>query len=137
MDPRIVSFLNLHRTAVLSVTLVDGSLHAATCHYAHADEPFTIFIVTEASTRKVSSIREGQVIKAAITIGFSEEEWIELQMSGSAKMVKEGIEFDKGKLTFEEKLGGELKPGRVIVVFTPDWWRYSEFRRNPPVILEG
>ena len=137
MDVRITNFLNLHRLSVFSVQMADGSIHAATCHFSHVDEPLIIYIVTDPTTRKVSNLLTGQTARAAVTIGFNEEEWIELQMSGDAKMVKEGTEFERGKIAFEEKFGGELKAGKVIVVFTPTWWRYSEFRRGAPVILES
>lgn len=137
MDARVTTFLSLHRIAVLSVTLAGGDIHSATCHFSHVEDPFTLFIVTDATTRKVSNMHNDQEVKAGMVIGFSEEEWIELQMSGTAKMVKDGVDFERGRHAFENKFGGELKSEKVIIVFTPQWWRYSEFRRPTPVILEN
>jgi hypothetical protein len=136
MDVRITNFLDRHKICVLSLSLPDGKVHAATCHYAQLDNPLQIAIVTEETSRKGIALKDGREATAAVTIGFSEEEWVELQMSGTVKMVKDGENYESGKEIFEGKFGGAMKPGHVILFFQPRWYRYTEFRRIPPVLIE-
>lgn len=132
MDQRIIQFLSNHRISVLSVTLPDGSLHSAACHYSHKDNPLEIIIYTESTTRKCLSLVEGNIAQASLVVGFSEEEWISLQMSGTAKMLKSGIEVDNLKPFYEEKFKSKINfdPQDVFIVFTPKWWRYSEYKNK-------
>lgn len=136
MDERIDNFLERHRLAVLTVMMPDGSLHSSTCHFAHRGEPWQIYIVTEEKSRKCLPLQDNKIAKAAMVVGFSEEEWVELQMNGELRMYKTGFDYDTGKESFEDKFGGQMKSEKVVLIFTPTWYRYSEFKRNHPIVLE-
>lgn len=137
MDERIDNFLKRHRLCVLTVTMPDGSLHSSVSHFAHRDEPWQMYMVTEETSRKCQPLQNGAVAKASMVVGFNEEEWVELQMSGEVQMHKEGFDHDTGRESFEDKFGGQMKTEKVILIFTPGWYRYSEFKRNHPLVLES
>jgi len=137
MDPRIINFLTRHRVGVLSVVLPDGTVHGATCHLAHRDTPLQIYFVTEPTSRKCLSLQNGQIANASVVVGTSEEEWVEMQMSGKVQILSVAFDLSVGKSTFENKFGGELKPEKAILSFIPEWYRYSEFKRDQPLVIEN
>lgn len=136
IDEKITSFLTRHRISVLSLLRSDNSVHGATVHFAHTDSPFEIVIVTETGSRKASALMPGKTAQASVVVGFSEEEWVELQMSGTVRMAVGADEHLKAKNAFELKFGGEIKDDKVILLFTPAWWRYTEFKRTDGAHIE-
>ncbi|HYD34640.1 MAG TPA: pyridoxamine 5'-phosphate oxidase family protein [Vitreimonas sp.] len=141
--PEILHFVAKHRIAVLSVAMPDGSVHSATVHYSHQNEPFRLFFSTPNDTRKYQAVAagNGQAIKAAVTIGFNEEEWITFQLDGELRVAVAGEENNHATEVHFTKYPDYKKyatdPTRVRLIFTPFWYRYTEFRREPRLIIEG
>lgn len=136
MVAKVNNFLTRHRISVLSILLPDGTVHGATCHFVHTESPFQIIFVTEQDSRKVSGLLTGQTAQAAVTVGFSEEEWVELQMSGTIKLVTES-ELVAAREAFEAKFGGDLKSEKTLLIFIPAWWRFTEFKRADAEKIES
>lgn len=137
MDPRIKSFLERHRVLVLSVLLKDGTPYSATCHYAFNSDGHFI-ILTEKTTKKCEGLDFGKLNPASITIGFSEEEWIEFQATGSVMVVpSESPMYQDLKKDYEGKFGSTLNLNNVDVflLFDIKQGRYTEFKRDPMVVL--
>ena len=76
-----------------------------------------------------------------MVIGFSEEEWVELQMEGEVYLVGDKEELDKVWGTYAGKFAGAEKykdsKDDVILKFIPRWWRYTEFRPKPARVISS
>ena len=137
MDPKIKNFLERHRVLVLSVLLKDGTPYSATCHYAFNQDGHVI-ILTEKTTKKCSGLDFSKLNPASIAVGFSEEEWVEFQATGSIVVVpsKSPMYMDLKK-DYEEKFKTTLNLDEtdVFLLFDIKQGRYMEFKRDPVVIL--
>jgi general stress protein 26 len=140
MDARALAFLKKHRISCLSVILADGSVHSATIHYSHLVEPLQFIFNTSRSTTKCSDMLTGKTSRASLVVGFSEEEFIEVQLRGTIHLVSDAIELESASQTHYTKYPDYSKykndPERVFLVFQPDWYRYSEFRAEPKLFVE-
>lgn len=140
MNQTILNFLSEERVGVISVILEDGAVHSATVHYSHDDSAgsLKIYIQTSNDTLKVRPFLRGHTGKGAITIGFSEEKWITLQMHGNVRTVLAENELEEiykihyKKNPHAEKYKG---PDTVFLEFTPTWWRYTDFNTEPETVL--
>lgn len=123
---------------MVSVVLEDGTLHSASIHYSHSENPFRIFMQTANTTIKAQPFLNGQTGKGSFVIGFSEEEWLTLQMHGSIRSVTDPNELEEiykihyGKFPEVEKYKGSET---VTLEFVPQWWRYTDFNIVPPTII--
>lgn len=140
MNPKISDFLNKEPVGVVSVLLADGSPHAATVHYSHNEQRLKFFIQTTNTTVKAQNLLDGKTTKAAMVIGFSEQDWLTLQMRGSIRIV-----FDKNELEEIYKIHYKKHPDAekykgpktVFLEFTPSWWRFTDFNTHPETIIEN
>jgi general stress protein 26 len=140
-DPRIIQFVGKHRIAVLSVEMPDGSIHSATVHYSHKADPFQLCFSTKNDSRKFEAVSAQGACKAAVTIGFSEEEWMTLQLDGELTLVVEPAEIEAVNAVhftkYPEYRKYETDSSRVRIVFIPHWYRFSDFRAEPRIFVEG
>lgn len=138
MDKRVNDFLSKHRLCTLAVLLSDGAPHAATLYYSHRTNPLELYAMTENNSIKVQALRDRKSVKASFVTGFSEEEWITLQMDGEVRVASSKKELAKiHKIHFEKHKDPEKyknDPGTVFLVFKPTWWRYTEYKPNFLVI---
>ncbi len=137
IDPRISDYLFSNRVSSFSILQSDGSIHSAVCLYANTDNPLEFFILTKNTTQKVQSILGGTTVPASLTIGFSETEWKSFQATGNARVaLKTEIEL---KDIYEKKYNKtvDLDTDSVFIVFTPTWYRYTEFHSDPKVTIES
>lgn len=132
IDPKALNFLNKERVCSLSTLLKDGSPHAAALHYSHNDNPLEIYISTENNSRKCEAILNGDIVKGSFVIGFGEEEFITYQADGDVRIVKDQKELEKvHKIHYKKHPSSEKwkdDPATVFIVFTPRWWRYTEYK---------
>ena len=138
MDPKIKNFLDRHRILVLSTLLKDGTPYCATCHYAF-NEDGHIIILTDKNSRKCEGLDFGKLNPASITIGFSEEEWIEFQSTGKLTVVpSQSPIYNDLKSDYEKKFKTtlDLDNSDVFLIFDIQWGRYMEFKRDPIVKIE-
>lgn len=137
MDPRIKNFLERHRVLALSTLLKDGSPYTAICHYAFNSDGHFI-ILTEKTTKKCSGFDFSKRNPASIAIGFSEEEWVEFQATGSIVVVPSQSPMYKDlKKNYEEKFKTtlDLDENDVFLIFDLKEAKYMEFKRDPIVVL--
>ena len=141
MDSKILNFLNNNRVSVFTTLLPDGSPHSAALHYSHVEEPLTLYFSIENTSRKCQDLLTGKTVKASVVIGFSEQEWITIQMDGSARLVSDSLELQSAKAIHYPKHPNSQKfendPATVFLAFIPTWYRYSEFKSAPPVKIEA
>ena len=141
MDPKILNFISRHRISCLTTLLLDKQPHSATVHYCHQDDPLTFYFLTERASRKCQGLLKGQITKASLVIGFSEEEWVTLQLEGEARALVNQNEDQVARQVFHRKYLGfnpdNLDPEDVFLSFTPTWWRYTELKSNPKLVLSS
>lgn len=141
MDSKITEFLKNHNVCSLTTLLPDGSPHAAAIHYSHSENPFVFYFSTENTSRKCEGLLKGEVVKGAVVVGLSEEEWITLQMNGVVQGVFDKKELENvhrvhyGKHPNSEKYKDE--PATIFLKFTPTWWRYTDYNSDPAMILHS
>jgi len=140
MDKNVLDFIEKHRISVLTTLLKDGKPHSATMHYAFSKDPLSFIFLTEKGSRKLSALAES-FSPASLVIGFSEEEWVELQVEGEIKVVRDKNELDYVWKVYADKYVGMDKyknsPDSIMVLFRPSWWRYTEFRPKPPKVISS
>jgi hypothetical protein len=131
MHPEALEFLGKNRICVLAIEMPDGSPHASTVHYAHGDGPILVF-QSSRTYRKAEALSMRPKSRASISVGFSEgADSATLQMDGEAMLLDpsdpriQSIYFAK----FPEKVGKFGGPDEIFFVFTPTWWRFSDYRK--------
>lgn len=141
MDQKISDFLTKHRVCSLTTILVDGSPHAAALHYSHKNVPLELYFSTENTSRKCQSLLDGQTVKGSVVAGFSEEEWITLQMDGEVKAIFNTEELKAVQAIHYPKHPNSEKykddPATIFLKFTPSWWRYTDYNTKPQTILSS
>ena len=141
MDTRIIDFLTKHRVCALTTLLPDGSPHSAALHYSHTENPLALYFSTENTSRKCQGLLQGQTVTGSLVIGFSEEEWITLQMDGEVKAISNSEELKNiheihyTKHPNSEKYKNE--PETIFLTFVPSWWRYTDYNTDPVTILSS
>jgi general stress protein 26 len=135
MEQKIIDFLNKNKLCVLTTLLEGGKPHSATMHFASRNEPLEFVFFTKTDSRKCTNLEVGKKYPASLVVGFSEEEWKELQLEGEIEKIKRE-ESEADIQTFADKFtGATLKDDHVVLRFTPNWWRYTEFKTDPPTII--
>lgn len=141
MNEDIKKFIESNRICVVSILRPDGSVHAATVHYSSNTERTEFYIATSRKSRKAERLLSGEAVKASMVIGFNEELMITLQMDGEVIAITEEAEVAPIKEIhyamhpFAKKF--ENDPNTLFLKFETNWWRYSEFKSQPPVFIES
>ena len=88
--------------------------------------------MTESTSKKCEALLGGKTLKASFVTGFSDEEWITLQMNGEVRVAKDKKELAKiHKIYFSGNPGPEKyknDPATIFLVFEPKWYRYTEYK---------
>lgn len=141
MDQKVLDFITTHRVSVLTVLLPDGSPCSSALHYSHQNEPLTLFFSTENTSRKCKGLLKGESVKGSVVIGFSEEEWLTLQMDGEVRAI-----LDKEELAKVHKVHYPKHPTSeqykndsetIFLAFTPNWWRFTDLNTSPYEIISS
>jgi general stress protein 26 len=141
METNLIDFLTKQRVGSFATILKDGSPHSAALHFSHQNEPFELYFSTDNTSLKVQDLLDGKTSKASFVVGFSEEEWITVQMDGEVSVVADEEELKKihkihyAKITQAEKYKDD--PSTLFLKFNPKWWRYSDYNTDPPIILQS
>lgn len=140
MNPQVRNFITKERVGVVSVVLADGTPHAAAVHYSHQENPLAFFIQTVNDTVKVQNLSHGKIGNAAMVIGFSEQDWLTLQMRGDIQIISDKNQLEEiYKIHYQEHPDAEKYKNQktVFLKFTPTWWRYTDFNTDPETIIEN
>ena len=140
MDSKIIAFLTSHRVCSLTTLLLEGSPHGAALHYSHQEDPLLLYFSTENTSRKVEALLNGKSAKASVVIGFSEEEWITLQMDGEVTVVNNDQLKEVHKIHYAKHPDSAKykdDPETIFLAFTPTWWRYTDYNTTPLTILSS
>jgi general stress protein 26 len=141
MDKKILGFLSKHRVCSLSTMLPDGTPHAAALHFSHQNGPLEFYFSTESTSRKCKGLLKGEIVKGSVVVGFSEKEWITLQMDGEVVSIEDKDELAKVhkihylKHPTSEKYKDE--PETIFLKFIPKWYRYTDYNTEPLTLLSS
>jgi hypothetical protein len=133
----LLRLLRDHRLAVVASTALDGRAQAAAVGIAVTDS-FEIVFDTLSTSRKARNFARDPRV-AMVIGGMQEGEEETVQLEGLAD-VPEGAELERLKeLYYQTWPDGRERlrwPGLIYVRVRPQWLRYSDYRSDPPVILE-
>ena len=139
MDSKILDFITSHRVCSLTTLLKDGSPHAGALHYSHKSKPLEFYFSTENTSHKTQALLDGKFTKASVVIGFSEQEWITLQMDGEIKVIVDNDELQSIHAIHYAKIPDAKQykdyPATLFLKFIPTWYRYTDYNTKPPLII--
>jgi len=138
MNQEILDYIQTQRICVLSVEMLDGSPHASTVHFAHMANPLMFFFETHRDYRKSEPLFGRETSRASMVIGFDESNMKTFQMDGEMRLLK-----DQEKNLFNEVYLGKFPskaekatdPKAVFFVFTPTWWRFTDWTKSSGKII--
>lgn len=140
MEREVKDFLDNQRVGCLAVALEDGMPHTSAVHFSSDVECRRLFFQVGKETKKFNAIDERRLIKASLTVGFSEDEWKTLQIDGHLRLLRadEDVEFQdcyySKNPTAKEYRGDDT----AYLVLEPNWWRFSDFSvGDPPRTIES
>lgn len=130
MKQEINDFLKSQSIAVITVMMPDGSPHSASIHYAHNDDLW-FFFGTAQATLKSDALHAAEAVKASLVIGFDQATMRTLQLHGEARLLnpnENDLFTQVYSIKFPHVPVNNMDPKNVYFVFTPTWWRYSDFK---------
>lgn len=130
IPPDILNYLHSQDLCVFAIEMMDGSPHAATVHFANSEDPLLFFFETDRTYRKSEALFGRPMSRASVVIGVDGVNKRTLQMDGEARLLKDEEKelFQKiyyGK--FPKKVEKPASPSPVFFVFTPTWWRFTDY----------
>jgi general stress protein 26 len=135
---RAISFIKDARISVISTIGSDGGPHATVMHHSCLSSPLRIFYSADKSSTKYANILTRA--HSAVVVGWSEQDWVTVQMRGTTKIVNEPTELVAAKQIHyslhPNSQRFEHDPGTVFLKFEPTWLRFSDLGVEPPVIAE-
>src|SRR3989344_1314087 len=139
MDKNILDLLTKERVCSLTI-LVDSNPHASAMHFSHKDDPLILYFSTESTSRKCKSVLEEGNAKASVVVGFSEEDWLTMQMNGEVSLVDNETLKEVKKIHYlkhPKSQKYENDPETIFLQFKPSWWRYSDLKTDPPLYISS
>jgi general stress protein 26 len=131
---QVLEFIKSQTLAVLSTASPTGKAESAVMAIAVTDT-WDILMSTESNTRKVINLKTNpftSVLVGGVASPSVQLDGITTIYSGSdAKPIKQQI------IAIHPDTAPYLTPTSVYIKFTPTWYRYSDFRVDPPVIEES
>lgn len=138
MNSDVRAYLDTHHIGVFSVLLPTNEIHGATVHLSYTFDPFTLYIQTSKESVKAEPLIAGTEVPCSVVLGVSEEEWKTLQIRGVARIISDPAVLEKIGEIHEMKNPGSAKrrgPHTIFIQVSPTWWRYSDLKQKPPVII--
>jgi len=133
----LLEFLGAHRHAVQASVAAAGGVQAAVVGIAVSDQ-FEIVFDTLLTTRKAQNLLRDPRI-ALVVGGLLDGEERTIQYEGVADRPA-GAELERVRaLYFRSFPDGRERlnwPGLIHIRVKPHWLRYSDYRTDPPVIIE-
>jgi hypothetical protein len=133
----LLAFMRRNLYAVEATVAADGAPQAAVVGVAVSDD-FEVFFDTLDTTRKLVNLRaRGRV---AFALGSTEPNAQEtVQLEGAADEPR-GVELERLKQVYFDRFHDgptrQAWKGITYVRVRPTWLRYSDYRPDPPVIVE-
>lgn len=146
MNKDVLAFLRINRVAVLTTMLQNNMPHAAALHYSIVENPedtsnFKLLFSVDSEQRKVELLNTTESCNGALVIGFSEEEWVTLQIEGVVRILNKPDDIQAAQQVHYKKHPNSEKykdfPTTMFIEFVPTWWRYTDFNTDEPTIYSS
>src|SRR5579872_5258129 len=122
MYQKVKDFLLHHTISVVSIMDLEGYPHSAALHYAFDPDSFTFYFFTSKNSHKAQTLVNGEIVKASVVIGFSDKEWITIQMEGKIHMGILPDEVFNAQALFYVKFPSADKTADIIpLIFKPSF----------------
>jgi len=128
MPDEVHDFLDQQRVGVISVEMPNGAPHGSTVHFAYQRDPLTFVFLTDRTYRKVEPMQGGASTRASFVVGTDESQMRTLQLDGTARLTDSELHWEAYFSKFPEKREQYGDPDDVFFVFTPTWWRYTNYQ---------
>ena len=132
MNQEVLDYLKTQTICAFSVEMLDGSPHASTVHFAHAEDPLMFFFETNRNYRKAQALLGKEITRASLVVGVDEKNKKTFQADGEARPLKPAEEklFQEIYLgKFPNKTKKVTDPNALFFVFTPTWWRFTDYTK--------
>jgi pyridoxine/pyridoxamine 5'-phosphate oxidase len=130
----LVRFLRQHRLAVQASVAANGAPQAAVVGFAVSDELELVFDTVRSSRKYANLCADPRI---ALVIGWDHE--ITAQIEGRADFPT-GAELERVRecyfVAYPDGRDRLSWPGITHVRVRPTWIRFSDFTRDPPVVME-
>jgi hypothetical protein len=137
---KVTAFLDKELISVFTVMLPDEVPHSAAVGFSYETDPFRVYISTNKDTVKMSGLLNGESRPASMVVGWSVDEFITVQMRGTARKI-EGEELAAAQKVHYAKNPSSMKratdPTNVFICFDVTWWRYSALKSDPKEIISS
>ena len=141
MEPEVIKFLERNRVCSLTTLLLDSTPHSAAVHYSNAIDAqgnVKLYFSVDTEQRKSQLLNVQSHSPASVAIGFSEEEWITLQLEGTVNVIKDATLIQQAQQIHYTKVPTSEKfkdyPTTIFLEFNISWWRYTDFNTDPITI---
>ena len=135
---RLFRYLREGRVSVLSTCAPNGEPHSSVMHYSCAAGLPVLFFSTDDRTAKASDCRENP--RASVAIGWSEVDWVTVQMRGALRALTLPEEKEAAKAAHyavhPNARQFDSDPHTLFLRFEPDWVRFSDLGATPALIEE-
>jgi general stress protein 26 len=134
----LVNFIKNNRICVFATMIGNVSPHAAVIHYSMTANPVKLYFSTDDRSTKVQNLMSDP--NSAVALGWSEVDWITVQMRGASRVLTDVAEIAQIKqahyAVHPNSQRFENDPHNVFIVFEPSWIRYSDLGVVPEIIEE-
>ena len=135
---RLFGFLRQGRVSVLSTCTSKGEPHSSVMHYSCAAEPPALYFSTDDRSAKAKDCRENP--RASVVLGWSEVEWVTVQMRGGFRALTLPAEVEAAKTAHyavhPNARQFDSDPHTLFLMFEPNWVRFSDLAASPAIVEE-
>lgn len=135
---KMKQFVLGNRLSVVGTIDQAGCSHSSVMHYSTTPDLRVLYFSTDDRSDKAKNSRTNE--HASVVIGWSEQDWITVQMRGQLSVLVSGEELRAAKAAHYAVHPNSQKfendPHTVFLAFRPRWIRYSDLGLEPPVIEE-
>lgn len=138
---KLLEFLKSEKVCSLSVMLSDGNVHGAAMHFSHKDDPLELIFSTDRNSIKAKDVLNRDAVAASVVVGFDDWTMQTVQMDGIIRAVTDPDRVKKLRTVHYAKITEAAAykddPDTLFLLFTPRWWRFSDYTKEPPVVSES
>ncbi len=135
---KLFKFLRDNRVSVLSTCTAEAEPHSSVMHYSCAAELPRLFFSTDDRSAKATDCRANP--RAAVALGWSETDWVTVQMRGALRALTAPAELEAAKAAHyavhPNARAFDSDPHTLFLRFEPNWVRYSNLAAAPPLVEE-
>lgn len=128
VNKRILDFLTKEHVSALTTVISGKTPHTAAMHFGFDVKNSEFVYFTKMTSRKCISLKIGKKFPASIAVGFDEKKMVEFQAEGKIEMIAKNKSESYIKVFANKFKGAELDEDHIVLVFTPTWWRYTEYK---------